>query len=153
MVRVRRYPVRESYRDGKLMTLYYPRLQSAWVDSLSSADEGENTALFFSSGFADLTRLPGAADGLYLQAQGRYMVEEREAAQRDLERALQLSPDHPAARLLLAVLKLEAGDRPGARALILDLQSATVPAELRDLLRQLQSAVGLAADTTRVAPR
>ena len=153
MVRVRRYPVRESYRDGKLMALYYPRLRSAWVDSLSSADEGQDTALFFSSGFADLTRLPGAADGLYLQAQGRYMVEEREAAQRDLERALQLSPDHPAARLLLAVLKLEASDRPGARALIRDLQTATVPAELRDLLRQIQSAVGLAADTTRAAPR
>jgi hypothetical protein len=153
MVHVRRYPVRESYRDGKLMALYYPQLRSAWSDSLTIADEGPETVLFFSSGFADLTQLPGAADAYYLQAQGKLLLDDRTAARRDLQHALQLAPQHPAARLLLAALELEDGNLAHARELVEDLQPATFAPELRDMLSQVRRALGLDADTTRVVPR
>ncbi len=153
MVRVRRFPVRESYRDGKLMRLYFPQLQSAWVDSLTPAEEAPGTVIVFSSGFAELTRLPGPGDAWYLQAQGEFLVDERAEARRDLEHALQLAPEHPAARLLLAVLELDAGNKQHARELIADLQPETFIPELRDLLRQVRSAVGTPADSTRATPR
>jgi hypothetical protein len=153
MVRVRRYPVRDSYRDGKLMRLYFPQLQSAWVDSLSAAEEDPATVLIFSSGFADLTRLPGPADGYYLQAQGEFLVNDRAAARRDLERALQRDPEHPAARLLLAVVEVEAGNTPRARELIGTLQPDTFAPELRDLLQQVQRAVGSAPGGAPASPR
>ena len=138
MVRVRKIPIREALRDGKLVSLHVPGLTGVWVDSLSTSVEGPETAIFFAFGFNDLTRMSNLSEAYCAQAQGNLMFGTRSAAERDLERALSFAPDHALSRLLLAGLRIENGQVAEARALVTGLRAEDLPAEIQPLLVEIQ---------------
>lgn len=141
MVRVRKIPVREALREGKLVSLHAPGVASVWVDSLSPSVEGPETALYFVFGFKDLTRMSNMAEAYCAQAQGHLMFGPRSAAVRDLERALTFEPEHALSRLLLAGLRLENGQVAEARALVTGLRTEDLPEQIQPLLAEIQKAL------------
>ena len=67
-------------------------------------------------GFNDLAKLPAPADAYALEARGLLMANDHVAAEKALRRVLELSPDHPAERLMLAGLLAEKGRTEDAAA-------------------------------------
>jgi hypothetical protein len=147
MVRVRKSTLRESMRGGKLVTLHFPGLAAVWIDSLTTELEGPDTAIFFASGNDVVARVPHAPQAYLLQAEGRFLVQDRAGARRGLERALQIAPDFSAARVLLAGIELETG-RARAVQLLRGLAPDSVPKELRPYHAELRKTLGLDASGT-----
>jgi hypothetical protein len=141
MVRVRRFPLRDALRDGKLFTLHYPKLQGVWIDSLGAQEESGHTAIFFTSGFNDVIRLADIKQAYFMQSQGKLLVDDRAGARQDLERILVIDPNFAPARVLLAGFAMEAGDVPHAAALLQGVKDTDLPAELRPFLTQLRPIV------------
>lgn len=139
MVRQRTNPVEMALRDGKLLALHFDGIGGDYRDSLTVADEAADTAIFFASGFRDLTRLPDAGEAYAIQAQGNLLGERREAARHDLEAALRIRPDHAVSRVLLAGLEAESAHFDRARTLIQGVDPSTIPAQLRPYLTRIQS--------------
>ncbi len=136
-VRVRRFPLRDALRDGKLIALHFPGRTSVWADTLTARDEQDDTALFFTSGFNDVTLVKDLPRGYLLQAQGQLLADDRPAATRSLLRALTIAPGHASARVLLAGLELEAGHVGAVRTLLGGVDSTAVTPEMRPILRQV----------------
>jgi hypothetical protein len=137
-VRVRKFPLRDSLRGGKLIALHYPGLAAAWVDTLTAQDEQPDTALFFTSGFDDVALVEDVPRAYLLQAQGQLMAGDRDAAVRSLQRAIAIAPAHPAARVLLAGLELEAAHVDVARDLVRGVDASVLTPDIRPLLKQVQ---------------
>jgi hypothetical protein len=131
MKRIRKFPLRESYRDGKLLALHFPHLESAWTDSLGRRDEAADTAIFWTSGFNDVVRIENAARAHALLAQAKYYAQDAAGARRELEHAVRLAPGDAEARVLLAGVVLQAGDLGRAVSLLAPVQADSLPAELR----------------------
>src|SRR5262249_45664331 len=102
MVVQRRYPLRDAYRDGKPFRPHAPRFATTWIDTLTADDERSDTALFFMSGFDDITRLDDVAKAYVLQAQGQLMIHSDAAAARSLQRAFAIAPTNPEVRVYMA---------------------------------------------------
>ena len=146
MVRVRKLPLRDALRGGKLVTLNLPGVNGVWIDTLNATFEGPDTVIFFTSGFNTLERVPGAAEAYVLQAQGRLLVGDGAGARRDLERALALAPEFGGARLLLAGVEVETGNLDRARELLRGLAPGSIPEDLRGYYVQLERALGMTGD-------
>jgi len=140
---VRRFPMRDAFRDGKLIALHFPNLRGVWVDSMSTDVEGPDTALWFTAGFNDMVRLPNAGGAWEFVAQGHLMAQDREAARQALLRAVALEPTSQNARVVLAGLELEAGHTDEAMVLVHDIHADDVQAELRPALSQIRQILGL----------
>lgn len=143
MIRVRRFPLREALKDGLLVQLVHPWMTGAWVDTLDASFEGPDTALFFTSGFDTIERVPNLANAYVLQAQGRLLIADHDGSRRDLERALELDPNFAGARILLAGLETEEGRPARARDLLAGLDWKTVPEPLHDFAVKLHHTLGL----------
>jgi hypothetical protein len=150
MVRIRKFPLREALRDGDLVALHFPGMTAAWAETLGVRDEASDTALFFTSGFNRIMKLEDLAQGYLMQGQGRLLAEDYAGAHRDLQRVLELDPHRAPARTLLAGLEIVAGRTAEARALIAEVDSSDVPAELQPFFGALRRRLAPAA--TRPAP-
>ena len=144
MVRQRTNPVEMALRNGNLLKLHFDALEGDFRDSLSVADESPDTAIFFASGFDNLTLLPDASEAYAIQAQGNLLGERREAARRDLENALRIRPNHAVSRVLLAGLEAEENHLTRAATLIAGVQPDEIPPQLRPYLTSIQSLVNAA---------
>lgn len=138
----RSYPVRDAYRDGKLFQLHVPRLASAWLDTLTEADERSDNAVFFLSGFDRITRLEDVGHAYRLQAEGQLMIHDNAAAMRSLKRALDIEPTNAEVRLYMAGLDLESGDVAASRRHVAGITPADLPSDLRPLLGEIHRALG-----------
>jgi len=143
MVRVRKLPLREALRGGRLVTLHAPGVRGIWVDTLSAEFEGPDTAIFFGSGFNTVERVPGAPEAYMLQAQGRMLIDDSAGAGRALERALALAPNLAAARVLLAGVEVQRQNFDRSRELLAGVTPESVPAEMREFLAQLSKVLEL----------
>ncbi len=148
-MRIRKYPLRESFRDGKLFALHFPGLQGAWLDSLTARDEAPDTKLLFTSGFNDVLPLENAARAYALQAQGRLLIGDRAGTRQSLMRAVELAPAEPGPRVLLAGLDLESGRVGEAAAWMRDLRPADIPEDLRPFFAEVRR---ITDSLTAVAP-
>lgn len=137
MTRIRKFPLRESLREGRLFALHKPGVEAVWTDTLTLRDESPDTAWFFTSGFNDVARLEDAPRAYLLQAQGQLMISDRAAAMRSLRRVLEIAPGHVPARVLLGALELEAGHAGTTRTLIDGISRDQVPAELQKFFDQM----------------
>ena len=135
--RVRKFPLRDALREGRLFTLHDPGLEAVWIDTLTARDEAPDNALFFTSGFSDIARLD-VPRAYLLQAQGQLMIEDRGAAMRSLRRVLQIAPGHIPARVLLGALELESGHAGTAQALVNGITREQVPKDLQPFFDQMQ---------------
>jgi len=143
MVRVRRFPLRDALKDGLLVEFVRPGMTGAWVDTLDATYGGPETALFFTSGFNTIERVPNLANAYVLQAQGRLLIDDRAGSRRDLEHALALDPNFTGARILLAGLETEERHPERARQLLAGLDWQTVPESMHAFVVQLHQTLGL----------
>lgn len=141
MVRKRSRPVELAMRNGNFVPLHFAGRTGGYQDSLAARDEAPDTAIFLSSGFSKLERLPDAAEAYCVLAQGRLMVGDAAAALPELESAVRLRPDHPVGRVLLARLLVDKGDLGRAEALIRDYDERDAPEALRAQLEAVRRAV------------
>jgi len=138
LVRKHTYPVKIALREGRFIRLHFPQLQGGFVDSLTTAEETPDTAIFLTFGLASLERLPDAAIAYSLLAYGDFMDKRFDEAQAHARRALELRPDEVGAQLVVAGLCVVNGRLQDAEAILNRIDPAALSPSLTTFAQQIR---------------
>ena len=99
--RIRKIPMKEALREGRLLDLHFPGLEGGFVDSLTARDEQADTVILVAQGDRDLQRLD-VPMAFVVQGLQQLRNDEYAAAERSAGRALEFDRGNLAAVLVMA---------------------------------------------------
>jgi hypothetical protein len=139
--RIRKIPMKEALREGRLLRLHFPGLEGGFVDSLTARDEQDDTVILVAQGDRNLQRIDVQ---MALVAQGLQQLhnDEYAAAERSAARALELDPQNLAAILVMIGARAGTGRVTEAQGILAQVEALNIQDEsVLMLVREIKEIV------------